>query len=193
MMRSPFPIDLALQGSGLGYSPMRLNRPGERPARRPRDGQEGPVQVPGRPTVVTEVSEGHRGVAPLYLHGLSTGDFAPALEGFFGSAAGLSASVITRLTTTWQAEHRAFMGRSLSDRDYVYIPVDGVHFNVCLEEDRLCCLVVVGVRLDGRRSSSRSRTATGSRRRPGRCCATFATGVCAHRSSPSATVRSGSS
>jgi putative transposase len=34
----------------------------------------------------------------LYLHGLSSGDFVPALEGFFGSAAGLSASVITRLT-----------------------------------------------------------------------------------------------
>src|SRR3954453_12110640 len=54
----------------------------------------------------------------LYLHGLSTGDFVPALEGFFGSAAGLSASVITRLTTQWQAEHRAFMERSLADRDY---------------------------------------------------------------------------
>ncbi len=45
----------------------------------------------------------------LYLHGLSTGDFVPALEGFFGSAAGLSASVITRLTATWQDDHRAFM------------------------------------------------------------------------------------
>ena len=87
----------------------------------------------------------------LYLHGLSTGDFALALEGFFGSAAGLSASVITRLTTAWQAEHRAFMGRSLSDRDYVYVWVDGVHFNVRLEEERLCCLVVVGVRLDGKK------------------------------------------
>jgi hypothetical protein len=42
----------------------------------------------------------------LYLHGLSTGDFAPALEGFFGSAAGLSESVITRLATAWQDEHR---------------------------------------------------------------------------------------
>ena len=31
----------------------------------------------------------------LYLHGLSTGDFVPALEAFFGSAAGLSAAVIT--------------------------------------------------------------------------------------------------
>ena len=57
----------------------------------------------------------------LYLHGLSTGDFVPALEGFFGSAAGLSASVITRLITAWQDEHRAFMARNLADRDYVYI------------------------------------------------------------------------
>jgi transposase-like protein len=85
----------------------------------------------------------------LYLHGLSTGDFVPALEGFFGSAAGLSASAITRLTSSWQAEHREFMARSLKDRDYVYIWVDGIHFNVRLEEDRLCTLVMIGVRLDG--------------------------------------------
>jgi transposase-like protein len=85
----------------------------------------------------------------LYLHGMSSGDFAPALEGFFGSAAGLSASVITRLTTQWQAEQRAFAARDLSDRDYVYAWADGIHFNVRLEEDRLCCLVIVGVRADG--------------------------------------------
>jgi putative transposase len=85
----------------------------------------------------------------LYLHGLSTGDFAPALTEFFGSSAGLSPSVITRLTTQWQAEHRAFMERDLSDRDYVYCWVDGVHFDVRLDQDRLCCLVIVGVRLDG--------------------------------------------
>lgn len=89
-------------------------------------------------------------VLPLmYLHGLSTGDFAPALEGFFGSAVGLSASVITRLTTQWQDEQRAFAERRLDDRDYVYVWADGVHFNVRLEEDRLCCLVIVGVRADG--------------------------------------------
>ena len=85
----------------------------------------------------------------LYLHGLSTGDFAPALGEFFGSTAGLSPSVITRLTVQWQDEQRAFMARSLTDRDYVYVWVDGVHFNVRLEQDRLCCLVMVGVRLDG--------------------------------------------
>ena len=85
----------------------------------------------------------------LYLHGLSTGDFVPALESFFGSAAGLSASAITRLTRAWEEDHRAFMGRDLSDRDFVYVFADGVHFNVRLEEDRLCCLVIIGVRLDG--------------------------------------------
>jgi putative transposase len=85
----------------------------------------------------------------LYLHGMSSGDFAPALEEFFGAAARLSASVITRLTSQWQADREAFMQRSLADRDYVYVWADGVHFNVRLAEERLCTLVVVGVRSDG--------------------------------------------
>jgi putative transposase len=85
----------------------------------------------------------------LYLHGLSTGDFAPALEGFFGSGAGLSAPVITRLVAAWQADYQAFCQRDLSDRDYVYCWADGVHFRVRLEQARLCCLVIVGVRADG--------------------------------------------
>jgi transposase-like protein len=89
-------------------------------------------------------------VLPLmYLHGMSSGDFAPALEEFFGSAAGLSPSVITRLTKSWQAEQRAFAERRLDDRDYVYTWADGIHFNVRLEEARLCALVIVGVRADG--------------------------------------------
>jgi len=85
----------------------------------------------------------------LYLHGMSSGDFVPALEGFFGAAAGLSASVITRLTAQWQADREAYMARSLADRDYVYVWADGVHFNIRLEDARLCALVIVGVRSDG--------------------------------------------
>jgi putative transposase len=89
-------------------------------------------------------------VLPLmYLHGMSSGDFVPALEEFFGSAAGLSASVITRLTTDWQRERDQFSHRSLKDIDYVYLFADGIHFNVRLEEARLCALVIVGVRADG--------------------------------------------
>ena len=83
----------------------------------------------------------------LYLHGLSTGDFVAALEGFFG--AGLSAPVITRLVAAWQADYQAFCQRDLSDRDYVSCWADGVHFRVRLEQARLCCLVIVGVRADG--------------------------------------------
>jgi len=85
----------------------------------------------------------------LYLHGLSSGDFVPALTEFFGSGAGLSASVITRLTRHWQDVRTAFARRRLHDADYVYVWADGVHFNVRLEEERLCCLVIVGVRADG--------------------------------------------
>jgi putative transposase len=85
----------------------------------------------------------------LYLHGLSTGDFVPALEAFFGSAAGLSAAAVGRLLVGWQADYQAFCGRDLADRDYVYVWADGVHFRVRLEQARLCCLVVVGVRADG--------------------------------------------
>jgi putative transposase len=85
----------------------------------------------------------------LYLRGLSTGDFIPALGEFFGSEAGLSASTVQRLTKAWQAEHERWQERSLATVDYVYLWADGVHFNVRLEEDRLCCLVLVGVRPDG--------------------------------------------
>ena len=85
----------------------------------------------------------------LYLRGLSTGDFAPALGEFFGSDAGLSASAVNRLTEAWQVEHAEWSTRDLSGVDYVYFWVDGIHFNIRLEEDRLCTLVIVGVRPDG--------------------------------------------
>jgi putative transposase len=90
----------------------------------------------------------------LYLRGLSTGDFAPALEGFFGSDAGLSASTVTRLTEAWRAEHERWSTRDLHEVDFVYVWADGVYTNVRLPDaeghkDRLCLLVIVGVRPDG--------------------------------------------
>ena len=87
----------------------------------------------------------------LYLHGLSSGDFVPALGQFLGSAAGLSAPVITRLTETWKAEQRIFAARDLSGVDYVYLWADGIHVNIRLEEHKLCLLVMIGVRADGRK------------------------------------------
>src|SRR5690242_18271464 len=87
----------------------------------------------------------------LYLHGLSSGDFVPALGQFLGSSAGLSAPVITRLTETWKNEQRAFSQRDLSRVDYVYLWADGIHVNIRLEEHKLCLLVLIGVRADGRK------------------------------------------
>jgi len=87
----------------------------------------------------------------LYLRGISSKDFVPALAEFFGSEAGLSASTIQRLTREWSQELKEFEQRDLSQLDYVYLWADGVHFNIRLEEDRLCCLVLIGVRADGRK------------------------------------------
>ena len=86
----------------------------------------------------------------LYLRGLSTNDFGPALKELLGEEpSGLSSTAITRLTAKWQSEYEEFRKRDLSREDYAYIWVDGVHFNVRLEDDRLCTLVVLGVRADG--------------------------------------------
>ena len=86
----------------------------------------------------------------LYLRGLSTGDFREALPVLLGEeAAGLSATNITRLTASWDEKNQAVRGRDLSACDYVYVWVDGIHFNIQLEDDRLCTLVVIGVRADG--------------------------------------------
>jgi transposase-like protein len=87
----------------------------------------------------------------LYLHGLSSGDFVPALGQFLGSTKGLSGPVITKLTEQWKAEQRAFCERDLSTVDYVYLWADGIHVNIRLEEGKLCLLVMIGVRADGRK------------------------------------------
>jgi putative transposase len=87
----------------------------------------------------------------LYLHGLSSGDFVPALGQFLGSGKGLSAAVITKLTEQWKVEQRAFAERDLSGVDYVYLWADGIHVNIRLEEHKLCLLVMIGVRADGRK------------------------------------------
>ena len=86
----------------------------------------------------------------LYLRGLSTGDFREALPVLLGKdAAGLSPTNIARLTAAWDEEYQAFRRRDLSACDYVYVWVDGIHFNIRLEEDRLCTLVMIGLTADG--------------------------------------------
>jgi len=88
----------------------------------------------------------------LYLKGVSTGDFAEALQALVGpQAAGLSATTITRLMTAWQGEHRTWSRRSLEGQQYVYLWADGIHFNIRLEEDRQCILVLIGATAEGKK------------------------------------------
>jgi putative transposase len=92
----------------------------------------------------------------LYLRGLSTGDFQEALPVLLPApaqvgpeAAGLSASSISRLLRHWQDEYQGWRKRSLRDKKFVYLWADGVYFRVRLEEDRIACLVIIGLLADG--------------------------------------------
>ena len=88
----------------------------------------------------------------LYLHGLSSaGTSCRRWASSWAHRPGLSAAVITRLTETWKGEQRAFAARDLSGVDYVYLWADGIHVNIRLEEHKLCLLVLIGVRADGRK------------------------------------------
>jgi len=88
----------------------------------------------------------------LYLKGVSTGDFSEALQALLGAdAPGLSASTVVRLKDVWQRDYDAWSKRSLADKRYVYFWADGIYFNVRLEEDRQCILVVMGATADGKK------------------------------------------
>jgi transposase-like protein len=88
----------------------------------------------------------------LYLKGISTGDFREALQALLGRhVIGLSAETIVRLKAVWQREYAQWSSRDLSMSRYVYWWVDGIYFNVRLDTDRQCLLVVIGATADGRK------------------------------------------
>jgi putative transposase len=88
----------------------------------------------------------------LYLKGISTGGFSEALAALVGpQAKGLSANTIARLKAVWEKEYEEWNHRSLEGKNYVYLWVDGVHFNIRLEEDRQCILVLLGATSEGKK------------------------------------------
>jgi transposase-like protein len=84
----------------------------------------------------------------LYLLGLSTGDFDPALGWLFGEGAPLSATTIVRLKAKWEQEYQAWRERPL-DSDYLYVWADGIYPKGGPIDESLCVLVVVGVKRTG--------------------------------------------
>jgi len=83
-------------------------------------------------------------IPALYLKGISTNDFPTALSAILGEGVkGLSATNIVRLKESWQKNYMEWKNRDLSGKNYVYFWVDGVYFNVRLEDDRSCILVIM--------------------------------------------------
>jgi len=91
-------------------------------------------------------------ITTLYLKGISTGNFQEALEAILGkNARGLSPTNITRLKQVWELDYKKWKARDLSGKRYVYVWVDGIYFNVRLDKDRPCLLVIIGALPDGKK------------------------------------------
>lgn len=91
-------------------------------------------------------------IPELYLRGISTNNFQGALSAIFGeNAPGLSAANITRMKEIWEREYLDWNARRFDGVRYVYIWADGIYFNIRLEDDRPCLLVLIGATEDGRK------------------------------------------
>jgi putative transposase len=137
-----------------GFLPQReiLTGVGKLEVKQPRvrHRQEGQFSSNILPPYMRRVASLDALIPALYLRGVSTGDFGEALEAILGpQAAGLSATNIVRLKAGWEDEYKAWKRRDLSQKQYLYLWADGVHFNVRLEEERTCILVVIGALEDG--------------------------------------------
>jgi putative transposase len=138
-----------------GYSPERDILSGAGPLRvkqpRVRDRKAG-IRFSSQilPPFMRRVPSVDALIPVLYLKGISTGDFSEALAAILGPhAAGLSATNIVRLKEGWKTEYDAWKVRDLSTKRYVYWWADGIYFNVRLDHERPCMLVLMGALEDG--------------------------------------------
>jgi putative transposase len=131
-----------------GVGPVEVHQPRVRDRRPP--GQREAFSSAILPPYLRKTRSLEELIPWLYLKGVSTGDFTDALKALLGpDAPGLSATTVTRLKAAWEAEYDAWSKRSLEGKHYVYVWADGVHFNIRLEQDRQCILVLMGATADG--------------------------------------------
>jgi transposase-like protein len=133
-----------------GIGPIEVEKPRVRDRREPAEREKFESKI--LPAYLRKAQCVEELIPWLYLRGVSTGSFGDALEAILGpSAPGLSASTVVRLKTAWEEEYREWSRGSLSGKRYVYFWVDGLYFNIRLEDDRQCILVVLGATPDGRK------------------------------------------
>jgi transposase-like protein len=133
-----------------GVGPVEVQQPRVRDRRPPEEAERFTSKI--LPPYLRKTKSVEELIPWLYLKGISTGDFSEALAALLGpEAPGLSASTITRLKRVWEGEYQEWNKRSLKGKQYVYVWADGVHFNIRLEEDRQCILVLMGATRDGKK------------------------------------------
>ena len=87
----------------------------------------------------------------LFIEGLATRDFEPALRALVGEDAPLSPSSISRLNRQFKAEFDKWKERRLDGLEIVYIWADGVYLKAGIADEKLCVLVVIGADRSGRK------------------------------------------
>ena len=137
--------------TGIGGIPIRVPRVRDRGS-----GEESEEIIRFRSSLVPPYLRRSKSVEELlpllYLKGISTGDFSEALSALLGpDAPGLSANTISRLKGKWVQDYEQWRRRDLSKKRYVYWWADGVYCNVRFDDARLCLLVLIGARGDGKK------------------------------------------
>lgn len=131
-----------------GVGPVTVEQPRVRDRRPPQDREKFSSAI--LPPYLRKTKSVEELIPWLYLKGISTGDFSEALAAILGpDAKGLSATTVTRLKGIWQDEYQTWSKRSLVGKRYVYVWADGVHFNIRLEDERQCILVLMGATPEG--------------------------------------------
>jgi putative transposase len=134
--------------TGIGEIDVQVPR-----SRDHRKGQSKPVNFQSQiiPPYLRRSGDLDEFIPFLYLKGISTGDFSEVLSQLVGKEVSLSANTVVRLKEEWEKEYEDWSRRDLSDKNYVYWWVDGVYFNVRLEDERSCILVIMGATQDGKK------------------------------------------
>jgi putative transposase len=133
-----------------GVGPVEVKQPRVHDRRRAPESEKFTSQI--LPPYLRKTKSLEELIPWLYLKGVSTGDFSEALAALVGvDAPGLSAATVTRLKGVWESEYQAWSRRSLAGKHYVYVWADGIYFNVRLQDDRPCILVLMGATADGKK------------------------------------------
>mgnify|MGYP002082565438 FL=1 len=87
----------------------------------------------------------------MFIEGLATRDFEPALRALVGEDAPLSPSSVSRLNKQFREEYGEWKTRRLDTLEIIYVWADGVYVKAGISDEKLCALVVMGADRTGKK------------------------------------------